>query len=78
MGHVLLKFLRKPQPGKSPPWARGIDSAIAQRRAVRDARHACMTCDRTAALLTLSFEGLRVGTLCRFCGASALLKPKKK
>jgi hypothetical protein len=44
-----------------------IERAIARRRKVRAARLTCPECSKESALLTLSFEGLLLGRLCRFC-----------
>ena len=47
-----------------------IARAIRNRQSEREHRHACGSCGRKAALLIISFEGLRIGAMCRFCEAS--------
>ncbi len=46
--------------------------AVAAAEHAREHRGTCPACGKRRALLTLSFEGMRIGALCRFCGGDTL------
>lgn len=68
-------------PSTSNEFRRNLDRAITEAEARKANKDTCSGCKRSLALMMLSFRGLKVGYLCRFCPRTSFdvsKEPKSK